>query len=68
VSRQELHWSLGSKQVSVAAGMNQVQIVTINLLNQQPIRFNMAVAMMLPIATQRVISKEEKRRLCSSAR
>jgi hypothetical protein len=37
-------------------GSDEVEIIAFNLVNQQPVRLDVAFAMMAPLAGQRVIS------------
>ena len=47
-----VHWS---KQIGMRAGADQVQVVALHLVDQQPIGLNVAVAELAPLAAQRVI-------------
>jgi hypothetical protein len=39
-----------SEQIRVASGPDQVEIIAIDLVEQQPVRLDMTIAMMLPLA------------------
>src|ERR1700720_3345899 len=44
-----------SEQIRMRSRAYQIQVVAIDLVDQQPIRLDMAVAVMLPVASERVV-------------
>jgi hypothetical protein len=44
-----------SKQIGASSGANQVEIVAVDSIEEKPIRLDVTVALMLPIATQGMI-------------
>jgi len=44
-----------SEQIRMCAGADQVQVVTVDLVDQQPIRVQVTVAVVLPNSSERVV-------------
>ena len=44
-----------SKQIRVCSSTDEVQIVTIDLVDQQPVRFDVAVSEVLPLSAERMV-------------
>jgi hypothetical protein len=44
-----------SEQIRMRAGSDKVKVIAVNLVQQNPVRLNVAIPMMRPVSAQRVV-------------